>query len=250
MPGIRYNMLMHQQPLHPAVVLGVVAHADDLECNAGGTLAKFARDGADVYCLVLTDGCKGTADRTLSSAKLARLRQEEQRAAAKTLGAKDVFFGTYEDGGLENSRVVRRDIVKMIRHLKPDTVITWDPSMLYCARRGMINHADHRAAGQATLDALYPLARDHASFPELLEQGYEPHKTATVLLINFTTPNYFVDIADTMEQKKQAIATYVTQMHDIAKAQALFVTFAEEDAALFNNSGLRYAETFVRIDIS
>lgn len=237
---------MDFQPLRPTIVLGIAAHPDDLDVNAGGTMAWYASQGADVYYLILTNGCNGTADRTVSAQQLTLKRQQEQRDAARQLGAKDVLFCTYPDGCLENCKDVRRDIVRVIRQLKPDVVITWDPSMFYCTERAMINHPDHRASGQAALDAVYPLARDHLSFPELLEQGFEPHKTATVLLINFNQANFFVDITPVLEKKLHSIAAHSSQMPDFEEKQAQFIQYAEE---LGQACGVRYAETFMRIDV-
>jgi len=238
---------MDFKPLRPKVVLGVAAHPDDLDVNAGGTMAYYASQGADVYYLILTNGCNGTADRTVTAEQLTRARQEEQRNAAKQLGAKDVFFCAYPDGCLENCPEVRCDIVKVIRRLKPDVVIAWDPSMFYCAERNIINHADHRMSGQATLDAVYPLARDHLSFPELLQHGLEPHKTPAVLLINFNQANFFVDITPVMDAKLKSIASHTSQMSDFEEKRAVFIHYAEE---LGEACGVQYAETFVRVDIS
>src|SRR6185369_4911730 len=141
---------------------------------------------------------------------------------------------------------VKRDIARVIRRVKPDVVITMDPSVLYVAERGIVNHPDHRAAGQAALDAAYPLARDHLSFPELLEEGLQPHKTPTLLLVNFEKPNYYVDIADTLQTKLDALCTHASQISDPEGASALVRSWAE---AAGNTAGVRYAEGFVRIDI-
>jgi LmbE family N-acetylglucosaminyl deacetylase len=234
------------QPLHPSVVLGVAAHPDDLDFAAGGTFAKFAKSGAAVYYLILTDGGKGTHDRNLPTTDLIRTRQNEQRVAAEALGATDVRFLAYPDGELENTKELKKDICKVIRELKPDVVITIDPSMLYSANRGFINHPDHRAAGQATLDAVFPLARDYLSFPELDEQGFAPHEVATVLLSNFDSNEYCVDITDTIEQKMAAIAAHESQLSGIATTQAELRKRAHE---LGEHLGYEYAECFVRIDV-
>lgn len=233
-------------PLEPKIVLGVAAHPDDLDFGASGTLAAFAAQGASVYYLLLTDGSKGTADRNLPSHELVRTRQAEQRAAVQKIGAKDVEFLDYPDGRLEVTMDVKRDIIKAIRSIKPDVVVTMDPSVLYSADRGMINHPDHRAAGQATLDAVYPLARDHLSFPELFEAGFEPHKVSTVLLINFNQQNYTVDISHTIDLKMQALEAHASQMADLKKTQAMMKGLATE---IGGHNGFKYGEGFIRIDI-
>lgn len=234
-------------PLSPRIVLGVAAHPDDLDYGASGSLAAFAAQGAEVYYLLLTDGSKGTADRAVASADLVKTRQKEQRAAVKHIGGKDVQFLDYPDGRLEVTMDLKRDIVRAIRTLKPDVVVTMDPSVLYSADWGMINHPDHRAAGQATLDAVYPLARDHLSFPELHEAGHETHKVTTILLINFNQQNYTVDISPTIDLKMQALEAHASQMTDLKKTQAMMRNLASQIGA---KSGYQYGEGFMRIDIT
>ena len=164
-------------PLRPKVVLGIAAHPDDLDFGAAGTMARFVADGAEVHYLIITDGSKGSEDAAITPAELTKIRETEQHAAVKVIGGKSVTFLGYPDGELELTMQLKRDVVKVIRSVKPDVVVTMDPSMLYSADRGFINHPDHRAAGQAALDAVFPLARDHMAFPELFAEGYVPHKT-------------------------------------------------------------------------
>lgn len=231
----------------PRRALGVVAHPDDLDFGAAGSMAAWAAAGAECYYLILTNGNKGTADRALDSEKLTEQRRKEQRAAAKMLGVKDVYFLNYEDGALEVTMALKKDIVQFIRQIKPDTVVTMDPSMLYSVERGFINHPDHRAAGQATLDAVYPLARDHLSFAELAQEGLEPHKVAHVLLVNFEQQNCLIDITDTLDEKLAALAAHVTQMSDLKAVQARMRGIAEELGA---QAGYKYAEAFLKIDVT
>ena len=235
-----------QQPLAPKVILGVVAHPDDLDFGASGTIAHFVDSGVKVYYLILTDGQKGTADQQLSPEELVQQRKNEQQAAAKILGVSDVAFLDYEDGALEVSMNLKKDIVRHIRQIKPDVLITMDPSMLYSAERGFINHPDHRAAGQAALDAVYPLARDHLSFPDLQKEGLQPHKVATVLLINFEKQNYYVDITTTIDKKLAAIAAHSSQVAGTNGPQDMIKQIA---AATGRHTGSQYAEGFLRIDV-
>jgi LmbE family N-acetylglucosaminyl deacetylase len=232
--------------LHPKVVLGVAAHPDDLDFGASGTLAKFADGGAAVHYLLLTDGGKGSADPKITTPELIKIRQEEQKAAVTAIGGAGVQFLAYPDGGLEVTMELKKEIVKVIRTLKPDVVVTMDPSVLYSAERGFINHPDHRAAGQATLDAVFPLARDHLSFPELYKEGYEPHKVATLLLINFEKQNFSVDISKTMDKKIAALAAHASQVGNIKEVEGWMRTMAAKAGAL---SGCEYAETFTRINV-
>ncbi|HSH17820.1 MAG TPA: PIG-L deacetylase family protein [Candidatus Saccharimonadales bacterium] len=239
----------HCQTEVPQVVLGVAAHPDDLDFTAAGTIALWASQGAEVYYLVLTNGNKGSADLSADPKALTELRRIEQRRAAKILGVKEVYFCEYEDGLLEPTVPVKKDIVRYIRRLSPDTVVTMDPSMLYCAERGYINinHPDHRAAGQATLDAVFPLARDHLSLPDLYEhERLEPHRVGTVLLTNFNSPNYSVDITATIDKKMQAISAHDSQMPDLPGMLRIVREVAERAG---HNTGGRYAESFIRIDV-
>jgi LmbE family N-acetylglucosaminyl deacetylase len=233
------------EPLHPQVVLGVGAHPDDLDFMAGGSLASFAAEGAQVYYLILTDGSRGSADLSADSQALVATRKAEQDAAVKATGAAGSEFLDYTDGQLEITMELKKDIIRVIRKLKPDVVITFDPSMIYYAERGFINHPDHRAAGQATLDAVFPLARDHLSFPELLAEGYEPHKVKTVLLSNFEKQDFFIDISHTIDAKVAALAAHASQMPNMAATEALIREMAANTGS---KTGTSYAGGFVRID--
>jgi LmbE family N-acetylglucosaminyl deacetylase len=233
--------------LKPRVVLGIAAHPDDLDFGASGTMAKFAAAGADVHYLIITDGSKGSEDMNITTADLVKMREAEQHAAAKVIGAKSVTFLGYPDGELKVTMQLKRDIVKVIRIIKPEVVITMDPSMLYSAVRGFINHPDHRAAGQATLDAVFPLARDHMSFPELFAEGYKPHKTKTILLINFEAGNHIVEISDTFEIKIAALKAHTSQVGNIEEIRTRMTHWATEVGKV---AGYKLAESFVRIDIN
>jgi len=228
------------------VALGIAAHPDDLDFSASGTIARLVDAGVDVYYLILTDGSKGSTDRHTSPKELTAKRQQEQRDAAAALGVKDVTFLDFEDGSLECNLHVKREVCRHIRRLKPEVVLAFDPTMVYDAQRGFVNHPDHRACGQAVLDAVYPLARDHLSFPELLASGLQPHKVATVLLSNFSKHNYAVDITATIERKISAIAAHPSQLPDAA---AILDEQKQRAAADGKPYGYEYAELFVRIDV-
>jgi LmbE family N-acetylglucosaminyl deacetylase len=237
-------------PLSPKVVLGIAAHPDDLDYTASGSMAAFAAQGADVYYLILTDGGKGSSDREMTTERLRDMRREEQRNAAKIIGLKDVFFLDYPDGALENTQDLKRDIVKVIRQVKPDVVVTLDPLEVYSAASGIINHPDHRAAGQAALDAVYPLARGHMTFPELLEQGLEPHETPTVLLAGWfgqeKPTNFAVNITDTIDLKFKALEAHESQFGSL---EALAANMRQKAAKLGTPYAYNFAEAFIRIDV-
>jgi LmbE family N-acetylglucosaminyl deacetylase len=230
----------------PQTVLVVGAHADDIDVTAGGSVALWTKAGAHVEYLILTDGSKGSADDKMTATQLTATRQAEQQAAAEILGAHDVHFLNYEDGMLEVTMDLKRDIVRVIREVRPDTVVVMDPTMVYAEGLNYINHPDHRAAGQATLDAVFPLARDHLSFPELLDQAHlGPHKVAHVLLTNFAKQNCWVDISTTFDLKLKALLRHASQMPDPERVSSMLRRRAESAGS---QAGCKYAEGFVRID--
>lgn len=235
------------EPLKPKTVLAVGAHPDDLEFGMSGSVAKWAAHGTDCYYLLLTDGSKGSEDRHISSSDLIKMRRDEQKEAAKILGVKEVFFFDYPDGHLENTQELKRDIVRVVRQVKPDVVMALDPTVVYEVNYGYINHPDHRAGAQAVLDAVFPLARDHLTFPELLAEGYEPHKTPHLLMVNFEKFNYFEDITDSLETKLRALGSHKSQGADIPGTQKMMRDMA---AMLGKEAGFAQAEGFIRIDIS
>lgn len=243
MPCCILRDMSKEQTPSPKIILAVGAHADDMEFCIGGSVASWVQQGDEVYYLVLTDGAKGTADPSVTPEELRAKRRDEQRAAARISGVKEVFFCDYEDGALQVSSEVVRDIVKIIRQVRPDIVVTMDPTMIYSVEHRTINHPDHRAAGQATLDAVFPMARDHLSFPEL---GLKPHKTATVLLVHYDKATDYVDITDTIGTKLEALRAHLSQFGDAARIEQAVREFASRAG---EKAGVTYAEGFVRIDI-
>lgn len=234
-------------PFTPRSILTVVAHADDSEFCVGGSIARWISEGAEVSYLVLTDGRGGSNDRSRKTHDIIETRRREQRAAAKLLGVKQVIFCDYEDGQLAATNNVKRDIVRAIRKVRPDTVITIDPTMVYSISRGEINHTDHRAAGLAAVDAVFPLARDYLSFPELADkEKLEPHKVATLLLINYDKANFYVDITDTMDKKIQALGAHVSQFQDADAIEQIVRKHAENAGREYN---CQYAEAYIKLDI-
>lgn len=228
-------------------VLVVVAHPDDAEFMAAGTIAKFARQGMEVNYVLCTAGDKGTSDRDLAPAKLAEIRKVEQREACNRLGAKGLTFLGYEDGVLLNTLELRRDIVREIRRYRPDILICQDPTTRWSAQ-GYLNHADHRAAGDAALDAVYPSARDPHVFPELLAEGFEPHKVLEVYVGGTNTPDVFIDIEETIDQKIQALLAHYSQVGDGTREDRpdwnLSSMVRERAGQVGQAQGLPFAESF------
>ncbi len=195
-------------------VLAVFAHPDDPEFFCGATLARWAAEGAEVTFVLATSGDKGSGDLEMSHERLAEIREEEERNAAKALGVKDVIFLRYPDGELEPNLQLRRDVTRMIRMKKPDVVVTCDPSRVY--GQEYINHPDHRAIGTAVIDAVYPTARDHLNFIELSrDEGLEPHKAKYVYLAGPKEVTTRVDVTDYLETKITALYEHKSQISDM-----------------------------------
>lgn len=198
-------------------ILAVGAHPDDIDIGCSGAVAKYIATGAQAYYLVLTDGSKGSEDPHISNKELTKLRQKEQQDAADILGVKKIFFLDFVDGELENTPELRKQIIKIIREVKPNIVLCWDPTLYYDMERNMVNHPDHRKGGEATVDCVYPFARNARTFPELLDEGLEPHVVEELLLINFSKANYFVDISSVINKKIKALAAHKSQFKEIEK---------------------------------
>lgn len=187
-------------------VLAVGAHPDDIDAMVGGVLSRLASQNHDVFYLIATDGSKGTRDRE-DIPRLCAIRQAEQRKAAAEVGAKEVFFLNYVDGELPSSLAVRRDMVRVMRTVKADVVVAWDPTS-YWIGDTVINHTDHRVSGQVALDAAYPAAGNVCMFAEL---GLESSPVREVWLYGSNHPNLFVDIRECFEQKLAAVRSHVSQ---------------------------------------
>jgi LmbE family N-acetylglucosaminyl deacetylase len=192
-------------------VLVVMAHPDDAEFGCGGTIAKWASAGKVINYLLCTSGDKGSSDPDISPYRLAQTRREEQINAAHALGARDVTFLSYEDGTLTNTLALRRDIVREIRRFRPDAVICQDPTMRFGGNR-YLNHPDHRAAGDACLDAVYPSARDPHVFPELLIDELLPHKVREVFMSTTQNAEVWVDITDCFDRKLEGLREHKSQV--------------------------------------
>jgi LmbE family N-acetylglucosaminyl deacetylase len=194
-------------------VLLVLAHPDDPEFFCGATLAKWARQGKEIHYLLLTCGDKGSDDPAMTPEALCADRQKEQRAAAAVIGATEVQFMSYHDGELMNTLDVRRAIAREVRRFKPHIVVTSDPTTYFRAN-SYINHNDHRLAGAATLDAVFPAAGNRMYFPELLKEGLEPHFPKEVWISQTNEPNVWVDVNDTIDIKLAALLKHTSQIKD------------------------------------
>lgn len=227
----------------PNSILVVVAHPDDADFICGGTIALWAEQGSEINLLVCTDGSVGGHDENLTAQELEETRKQEQREAADLLGIKNVHHLSFPDGGLEANRDLKLQVTQKIRELQPDLVITFDPTFFYSSELNYVNHADHRAVGEATFDCVYPLARDKRSFPEL---ALEPHKVKILLMFNPSNASCFVDIEAKTDSKCQALLSHASQFKDEAAIKAMVERFAKYDGA---KAGCNSAECFVRLDL-
>jgi LmbE family N-acetylglucosaminyl deacetylase len=223
-------------------VMVVTAHPDDSEFGAGGTVAKLAKEGREVTYVIVTNGNKGSSDRAMTPERLARIRGEEQRNAARALGVARVEFLGYPDCEVEDTRDVRRDVTRQIRKWRPDLLICQNPNRTYNLGG---SHRDHRVAAGVALDCVYPLARDHMAFPELLPE-YEPHKVREVYVMQWDKPQLVVDISDFMDLKLKALACHASQFGDFAAVEK---RVRERSAELGKTKGYAYAEAFDRIEM-
>lgn len=222
-------------------VMGIFAHPDDPEFFCGGTFAKWAAEGKHITFVLATSGDKGSEDRSISSEQLITIREAEERAAAARLGVQEVIFLGYPDGELQPTLELRRQLTRLIRLKKPDIVVTNDPTARWYGVN-YINHPDHRAIGDAALDAVFPSARDHLTFPELYHQeGLEPHKALHVYLCGTLEPNAKIDVTDYLETKITALREHKSQIADM---EAMAQRQRENvDRELVSN-GTRYTEAF------
>jgi LmbE family N-acetylglucosaminyl deacetylase len=201
----------------PQRILVILAHPDDPEFFCGATITRWVRAGHHVIYCLLTCGDKGTKDLALGSNELCCIRQNEQRAAATVLGVEEVKFLNHPDGYLVPDINLRRDITRVIRIIRPDILVTCDPQTLFTSNAGL-NHPDHRAAGQATLDAVFPSARDHLSFFELWkDEKLEPHVVREVWVCGTLQPDIILDVTETWEIKIRALFEHKSQIGDPEK---------------------------------
>ena len=225
-----------------AQVMVITPHPDDAEFGVAGTVARWVIEGKSVIYVVCTSGDKGTSDPNMKPDELARIREQEQLAATKLLGVSEVIFLRYPDQTLEDTPEFRKDLVRLIRLYQPETVVTADPYRRY------IWHRDHRITGQVTLDAVFPYARDRLTYPDLLEEGLEPHKVKEVLLWGTEDANYRSDITDTFDIKVDALRCHQSQIGDYLSPEMkerLRQWFKE----LAKEEDFELAEAFHRVEI-
>jgi LmbE family N-acetylglucosaminyl deacetylase len=222
----------------PERILTIFAHPDDAECAAGGALLDWAAAGHEIVMALVTSGDKGSNDPHETPEQVIRKRRREQADAAAMLGARVIDLG-WEDGALQPTMELRHELVKLVRTVRPTRVLTHDPTVWF--RHDIyINHPDHRAAGQAVLEALYPAVKKPSAFPDLLAAGLEPHVVDEIWLGLTDHPNTWIDISERIDDKIRLICRHASQFPPEA-THAAFTRIAREDGEA---RGYAYAEGF------
>jgi LmbE family N-acetylglucosaminyl deacetylase len=216
-------------------IMVVVAHPDDMEFSAGGTVAKFAKEGKTVTLVQVTSGDKGTDRRDITSDELGAIREAEETEACKRLSVSEIVFLRVGDGEVMPDLTFREMIVRQIRTHRPDIIITHDPFRPYSL------HPDHRGVGITTVDSAYPTARDPLYFNHHLSEGLEPHKTAELWLSNPEVPDVYIDITETVDDKIHALRAHVSQIGD---GKWLDERIKDRTANVGASHGYDFAEAF------
>lgn len=227
----------------PAVqrALFVVAHPDDIDFGSAGTVAVLTNLGVAVsYCLVTSGDAGGDAS-THTKAERAAIREREQRAAAAEVGVTDLTFLGFADGTVEPTLELRKEIARVIRRVKPDLVVTQNPERNW--ERIYASHPDHMAAGEATMRAVYPDARNPHFFPELIDEGFAPHTVPTVWIAGLG-PTMVVDITETFDQKLAALRCHDSQVGHRADLESMLREWAMTNASTWGLPEGRLAEGF------
>jgi LmbE family N-acetylglucosaminyl deacetylase len=229
---------------NPQKILVILAHPDDPEFFCGATIANWTSHGHKVSYWLLTGGDKGTNDRKMQPVELVKIRKCEQEAAARVLGVEEIHFLDNPDGFLVSSLELRREVTRIIRQERPDILLTSDPTTYFPNNDATINHPDHRAAGQIVIEAYFPAAGNPKYFPELLDQGYEPHSVKEVWFTLTHQPNTIRDVTQFWPRKIDALHQHISQIGDPVKLDERMRTRRAVDSTEDNP---RYEEKFRRI---
>jgi LmbE family N-acetylglucosaminyl deacetylase len=233
------------EPKAPARVLSIHAHPDDQEFTVAGTLAKWARAGSVIVTVCVTSGGAGSnrsTPLTMTREALVPIREAEQRAACRVLGVSEVVFLGYEDGVLEPSIALRRELTRLIRRHRPEAVVCGDPTVRFYGQ-SYLNHPDHRAAADAALDAVFPSAETRLVFPELLAEGLEPHHVDTVFVHGAPRPDTFIDVSGVLPVKLAALKEHRSQMGEWDPTE-MVTAWARQQGV---RRGLKAAEAYRRM---
>ena len=226
----------------PQRVMSIHAHPDDQEFSVAGTLAKWAQAGCEIISVIITSGDSGSNDPSKDESYkpvLAELREKEQLAANDLLGVKETVFLHYPDGELEPTIALRKELTRLIRQFKPDSVLAGNPEAWFYGDE-YLNHPDHRAAAQAACEAAFPSAGSRLMFADLLAAGYEPHDVKRLYVHGTDKSNTWVDITETMDLKIKALQQHASQI-DPDEVGKWMREWAEEEA---KDKDMKYAESY------
>lgn len=234
-------MKLEAELTKPLRILVIAAHPDDIEFGAAGSVARWTDAGAQVTYCIVTNGAAGSNEKGVDYVQLAARRRQEQTDAAKVVGVTDLRFLNHPDGVLQPTLELRLQLTRVIRELRPDRVVINDPTLVLLQEgdENYINHPDHRAAAEAALYAVFPSAESRPIFPELLDEGLEPHHVEELYLVLTEKPNIAVDITATHDRKIEALLMHRSQVGEEA---ADFVNQFDKYAG--EQVGVEFAEMF------
>ena len=229
-------------------ILVIMAHPDDVDFGAAGTVAQWSRTGISITYGIVTNGDAGGFDPSIPRSEIPAIRQAEQRAAAAAIGVSDVHFLGYQDGDVTPSQDLRRDISRLIRQVRPQRMLIQSPDRNW--ERIPASHPDHMASGEAAIRSVYPDARNPFAHPTLLQdEGLEDWVVPEVWMMASPTPNHYVDVTDTFEDKMRAITSHVSQLPKpelVEERVRSWLTAAAYEAGLTEG---RLAESFQVVTI-
>jgi len=226
-------------------ILVIGAHPDDLDFGTSGTMLKWAKQGAQVYYLICTNGDKGGTQNNYEPEEIVEIRKKEQQAAAEIIGVKEVIFLDRSDGELEGDISLKKDIVRIIRQIKPEIVFSFDP-----ANRDFdgfhLFHIDHRITATTVFDAVYPAAENRLYFPDLLKEGLKPHKVQEMYFFGTNKPNVWIDISDVIDRKIEVLRCHKSQFDkkQLKQVKEYVLIFSKQAAS---GKDFEYAEAFRKI---
>lgn len=223
-------------------ILVVMAHPDDCDFGAAGTIAQWTAKGIAVSYCIITNGDQGGEESGLSLEEMPAVRQREQREAGRILGVTDIRFLNYRDGSLFPSLELRKDIVREIRRSRPDRMLIQSPERNF--ERIFASHPDHLAAGETALQAVYPDSRNPFAFTDLKADGFEPYRVREVWMTGTPTANHFVDVTETFDKKIAALHAHASQTAHNKEMATMVRAWGERNAALQGLAEGRLAEVF------
>ena len=218
----------------------IVAHPDDADFGPAATAARWIDAGSEGWLVCCTSGDQGGEDPDADPLELAATREVEQRVAGEIVGYAGISFLHQPDGALANDLALRELLVREIRTFRPDAVLATDPETLFY-RDGGVNHTDHRAAGFAAADAVYPAARNPMAFPWLARSGLAAHRVRRLYLFWSERADTWVDVSATLERRIDALRAHASQIHDLDGLAGRIRKWAAEEGTTI---GATAAEAF------